>query len=140
MDTTMTESVKHHAANIHPPTGINLRDPSTIERAAIPYNTVCKTCHGAPGVKRAEWVVMTPEPPDLQRTADSWSDGELYWIIKNGIKMTGMPAFGPSRSESDLWAMVAFVRNLPRMSAPQYSRLIQAASAEPPEAGDGHSR
>ena len=47
-----------------------------------------------------------PRPPDLAKTAQDWSTGELFWIVKHGVKMTGMPAFGPTHSDERLWTIV----------------------------------
>lgn len=124
LHTTMKNSVKHHASDVQVPAGINLRDHSLVESAANHFSEMCQMCHGGPGVKPAEWIAMTPEPPDLTHAAADWSDAELYWIIKHGIKMAGMPAFGPSHEEKDLWALAAFVRNLPQMSAQEYKQLV----------------
>ena len=80
-------------------------------------------CHGAPGVKPKPWVVLTPDPPDLSTAVRKWTDAQLYWIVKHGIKMSGMPAFGPSHSEEELWGIVAFLRKLPGMAPEEYERL-----------------
>jgi hypothetical protein len=71
------------------------------------------------GIAKGLW----PEAPDLKETADEWTPSELYWIIKNGIKFTAMPAWGPTHDDHELWAMAAFVHQLPKMSAAQYKEL-----------------
>jgi mono/diheme cytochrome c family protein len=52
-----------------------------------------------------------------------WSTANLFWIVKNGIKMTGMPAFGPTHDDKTIWNIVAFVNQLPNMTAEQYRAL-----------------
>ncbi|AZO21649.1 cytochrome c [Mesorhizobium sp. M1E.F.Ca.ET.045.02.1.1] len=75
---------------------------------------------------------MQPQPPDLKRAATTLNDAELYWVLQNGIKMTGMPAFGPTHNQEELWAMVAFVRHLPKMSLAEYEKITEASE------GGGH--
>ena len=72
---------------------------------------------------------LQPAPPDLTKTAATLDDAELYWIMKNGIKMTGMPAFGPTHNQEELWAMVAFTRRLPEMSQSEYKKITEASEA-----------
>ena len=76
---------------------------------------------------------MTPRPPDLSQVAPRWSDRELFWIVKHGIRLAGMPAFGPTHHDDMLWDIVAFVRTLPTLSAREYARL-----AGTPEPGHDH--
>ena len=121
----MQHSVRTHAAELEVPEGIDLRDASLADKAIGHYSVACATCHGAPGESRAPWMVMYPEPRALTDAAvvNAWSDRELYWIIKHGIKDTGMIALGPTHSEGDLWAVTAFVRQLPDMSPDRYRAL-----------------
>jgi mono/diheme cytochrome c family protein len=65
------------------------------------------------------------------------SDPELYWVIKNGIKMAGVPAFGFTHSEDELWGMVAFVRRLPNLKPKEYKALIRRAHLHEMD-GNGH--
>jgi mono/diheme cytochrome c family protein len=88
----------------------------------------CVDCHGGPGISRAEFAKsMQPEPPDLTKAAATLDDAELYWIMQNGLKMTGMPAFGPTHNQEELWAMVAFTRRLPEMSQSEYEKITEAS-------------
>jgi mono/diheme cytochrome c family protein len=101
------------------------------------YREMCVSCHGAPGVARSEiGTGMTPRPPDLSQVAPRWSDRELFWIVKHGIRLTGMPAFGPTHHDEELWDIVTFVRTLPTLSAREYRRL---AGADPGHDNDGAS-
>ncbi len=56
-----------------------------------------------------------------------WTDDELYWIIGNGIKMTGMPAFGPTHDKDEPWGVVTFVRDLPNLNPKEYQAMVEAA-------------
>ncbi len=79
---------------------------------------------GHPGVDRTEMGQgLNPEGPSLHETAEQWSDRELFWIAKNGMKFTGMPAFGPTHSTEDVWSMVAFIRRVSELSPEEYAAM-----------------
>jgi mono/diheme cytochrome c family protein len=103
-------------------------DPAAVERGLGHYKENCLPCHGAPGVKPAELAQgMNPSPPELdQPMVTSVSDAELFWVVKNGIRMTGMPAFGVNHSDDELRDIVAFVRKLPALDAATKERLKPA--------------
>lgn len=100
------------------------------------YKASCVLCHGAPGIEPREFASgLNPSAPDL--TGDDvqkMEDGALFWVLKHGIRMTGMPAFGNSHSDEELWGVVAFVRELPDLSAEQQKQLSTGAGAH----HDGH--
>lgn len=121
--TTMESSVRARAANVEVPPGIDLLDPELAQRAYGHYSVACTPCHGAPGVEPAPWMVLNPPASLLTETASDWSDTELFWIVSNGIKMTGMPALGPTHGEEDLWAITAFVKQLPSMTPERYQEM-----------------
>ncbi|HEV7516022.1 MAG TPA: cytochrome c [Thermoanaerobaculia bacterium] len=121
------QSVAHHAAGIQAPP---LSDPAQLKIGADHYQEMCVTCHGAPGVKMSEiGAGLNPSPPNLIRSTRDMSPAEVYWIVKNGIRMTGMPAFGPTHDEATLWAITAFVKQLPTMTPQQYQALAPAHAA-----------
>ena len=122
LSTTMDNSVRHHAQGIAVP---NLAALDR-EKGLKHYHQMCVLCHGAPGVKRS--VIgkgQLPEPPDLGKAVNDWTPAELFWIVKHGVKMTGMPAFGPSAKDEDLWTLVAFIRELPKISPAQYQEMTK---------------
>jgi mono/diheme cytochrome c family protein len=126
LDTSMTHSVQRHARGISAPP---LSDPAMIQLGAAHYREMCAGCHGAPGITPAEIAQgLWPEAPDLAKTAGDWTPAQLYWIIKNGLKFTSMPAWGPSHSEKELWAMTAFVQQLPRLSPAGYKAMQDKAT------------
>jgi mono/diheme cytochrome c family protein len=126
LDTSMTHSVQRHARGISAPP---LSDPAMIQLGAAHYHEMCAGCHGAPGVAHAEIAEgLWPEAPDLAKTAGDWTPAQLYWIIKNGLKFTSMPAWGPSHSEKELWAMTAFVQKLPSLSPAEYKAMQDKAA------------
>lgn len=105
-----------------------LHDPALVQRGFVLYQEMCAVCHGAPGVARERiGVGLNPNPPPLVEAAERWSTAELYWIIENGLKLAGMPAFGLGEEPADLWALVAFTRRLSTLSPVEY-RLMAAAA------------
>jgi len=89
------------------------------------FRVHCVTCHGAPGVDPTEeGASLNPPAPGLTLPrVQARPDGELYWIVSRGVRMTGMPAFGPSRSEQEIWQLVAALRRLPKLSDAQKQAL-----------------
>jgi len=124
METARIRSIKAHAAGILVPPGFD--DPAKIPMGVEHFAAHCAVCHGAPGVPHGDIAQgLYPPPPDLAKTAPLYSSAELFWIVKNGIKMTGMPAWS-DHSDPELWATVAFVKKLPGMSEQDYARLVMA--------------
>jgi hypothetical protein len=75
---------------------------------------MCVICHSAPGIEQSEISKgQNPEPPDLGEEVLKSSREELFWIVKNGLKMTGMPAFGLSPSDREIGDIVGFITRLP---------------------------
>lgn len=99
--------------------------PEVIREALGEYREHCLLCHGAPGVDAGEiGSGLNPAPPDLTiPTVQARSDGELFWLTSEGIRMTGMPAFGPTESEEDIWKIVAFLRHLPELTDDEQKQL-----------------
>lgn len=113
--TTLDHSVARHARGIEPPA---LCDARLLSEGQGLYVADCASCHGdatqpPSGVGKG----LRPSPPLLRETAKDWTPAELYWIVKNGIRMTGMPAWGGSYSDQDLWRVVAYTAQLPDLAA-----------------------
>lgn len=89
------------------------------------YRHMCVTCHGAPGVDASEaGAGLNPAPPDLTlERVQKRTDGELFWLTQNGIRMTGMPGFGPTHDDTEIWKIVAFLRRLPELTAEEQAAL-----------------
>ena len=125
LSTTMDNSVRRHASGIEP--GARYAGPDRAEGLEH-YQAMCVVCHGTPGVDPGEvGLGLNPPAPDLAESVTDLEPREVYWIIKNGIKMTGMPAFGPTHDEAALWNLTAFVKNLPGTTPQQYSQWVAAA-------------
>ena len=124
INTLRDNSIKHHAnySNIKPP---DLSETTLIKTGFLHYNRMCVGCHGAPGIEQGETALdgFYPRPPKLVRTAKDWTPEQLFWILKNGLKMSAMPAFGPTHPDSLIWAMVAFTQKLPTLTKEQYQNL-----------------
>jgi mono/diheme cytochrome c family protein len=105
--------------------------PEVLRDGLSHYRENCVGCHGAPGVDAAEYGQgLNPPAPDLTLPRiQKRPDGELYWIVANGIRMTGMPAFGPTHKEEELWMIVAFLRHLPELS-PEEEKALKPAAEE----------
>jgi mono/diheme cytochrome c family protein len=111
-------------------------DPANIAVGMDHYRENCVDCHGGPGVTPAELAKgLHPDAPKLWKTgSQSMTDGELFWTIRNGVRMTGMPAFAPTHTDKEIWQIVTFVRHLPQLTADERATL-QAATEE----GDHHA-
>lgn len=132
----MERSVATHALGVEPPA--DLDDPGMVLLGAGHYATGCAACHGAPGQPRSPVALaMTPPPPELVETVAKWSPEELFWIVRNGVKMTAMPAWVAFGREDEVWAMVAFLLRLPELDQAAYRRLAFGDAAEAPQSATG---
>lgn len=116
----------------------NLADTVRIKRGAANYDAMCAQCHLAPGVETSElYEGLNPKPPVLYKNASfANKPNETFWVIKNGIKMTGMPAWGINNSDEQIWDMIALTSALNKMTVTQYKKLV--ASGKHTHKGDSH--
>lgn len=115
---TMIHSVQSHASDIVEPASASA---AQVRRGFCQYETHCVACHGASAVARERWVTgLEPAPPYLLDVTQRFRPRELFWIAKNGIKMTGMPAWRNSMSDEQVWDVVAFLEAMPKMDSQQY--------------------
>ncbi|WP_230532411.1 c-type cytochrome [Microvirga roseola] len=130
-DTTFHNSVERQADDVLAPADIT---PAMIAAGATAYKSMCQHCHAGPGVDRAEWANgMRPRPPHLTEAAAEWEPQEVFWIVRHGVKMSGMPAFGPTHGDEAIWSIAAFVKQLPAMTPEEYAQLGSAQ-----QGGGGH--
>ena len=132
----LDRSVARRATNQKNPLPMNAE---TLREGLHEFGENCVVCHGAPGVDPgAIGQGLNPGAPDLTLPrVQARSDGEVFWIISNGIRMTGMPAFSPTHDEKELWEMVAFIRHLPEITDEETARLkAEAAGEEEREEGE----
>ena len=130
MSTTMHASVDRRAKDIDVPD----LDDEALQLAGInDFDAMCAACHGAPGKDpEAMGQGLNPPAPNLKESAAHSTAAELFWVTKHGIKMTGMPSWGASHDDEAIWPVVAFMTQLPKLSADAYQAML--ASAE----GSGH--
>ena len=100
-------------------------DPATLAKGRSEYAEHCQVCHGLPEAEQSSIAQgLNPPVPDLaEPTTQARSDGELFFIVSQGIRLSGMPAFAKSEPDDVRWAMVAFVRHLPKLSAEERAEL-----------------
>jgi mono/diheme cytochrome c family protein len=125
LEVARERSIDRRAAHIDVP---DLTDPELIRSGAGNYNAMCVTCHLSPDAQETELSIgLYPRPP-------RWDDlGEVdprtaFWVIKHGIKASGMPAWGKSMDDRYLWGMVAFTQQFKTMTAAQYTAQVSASS------------
>ena len=112
------QSIRRQARGIAAP---RLDDPAQVARGALCYRDKCMVCHGGPGVAQGDiGRSMQPLPGPLVDAGRRFDAPELYWVVKKGIKMSGMPAWEYRMSDADLWATVAFLERLPSLTPAQF--------------------
>jgi cytochrome c553 len=126
-------SVATHSLGIDPP---ELDAAQLVFRGAGHYETGCRPCHGSPGIEQPRVArAMLPAPPDLSTRVKSWETPELFHIVKHGIKLTGMPAWPSQQRDDEVWAVIAFLLELPELDGAEYRALVYGdAALEPTEA------
>jgi mono/diheme cytochrome c family protein len=124
----LNRSVARRAPTTHNPLPVT---PATWRAGLVHYKENCVVCHGAPGVDPAELGQgLNPAAPDLTLPrVQNRPDGETFWIVSNGIRTTGMPAFSPTHKSEEIWQIVAFVRHLPELTADE-QKALKAGSEE----------
>ncbi len=128
LERALQQSVRLRARNIRAPA---LDDPRLLQRGAICYRDNCAQCHGAPAIAAADFALgMQPLPGPLIDATARWRSRELYWITRNGITMSGMPAWEYRLADNDLWAVVAFVQRLSAISAREVHELSSQLTGE----------
>jgi mono/diheme cytochrome c family protein len=118
-------SIAVRAREIDPP---SLEDPMRIGAGAERYAALCVDCHLAPGMTRSDIRAgLYPHPPNLAQE-DTRDATRAFWIIKHGIKMSAMPAWGKTLDDVAIWNLVAFLRQMPAMTPETYQQLSQGHS------------
>ena len=121
----LERSVDTYSGGIKVP---DLDDPALIHLGARHFATGCEPCHGAPGIRQGPIAAsMYPSAPPLGERVDDWEPEELFWIIRHGFKLTGMPHWPGEGRDDEVWPVVAFVRELRGMTAARYAELAGAS-------------
>lgn len=117
-------SVETRAASVNVPPPSN---SAMLIEGAEHYDAMCTGCHLAPGMSENEMRPgMNPKPPVLFRMPRG-NPAEQFWIVKHGLKMTGMPAWGATHTDEEIWNMVALLQKLPTLSPADYRALVAKA-------------
>jgi len=133
IERTLAPWARDRAVERHAPKVLNpyAGDPSAIAVGMDHYRENCLVCHGAPGIPATEIAKgLNPPPPSLGSEESDTPDGELFWVTKHGIRLTSMPAFGPTHTDEEIWKIVAFVRHLPDLTPEEKSSLQEAEEGE----------
>jgi cytochrome c553 len=129
----MRRSVETHAWGIKTP---QLDDPALFERGIGHFQGGCAPCHGAPGFPPNPIAQqMLPAPPVLSKTVANWKPHQLFWIVKHGLKYTGMPAWPAPGRDDEVWAIVAFLVRLPGLSPQEYRNFALIDAKDGPAVG-----
>jgi mono/diheme cytochrome c family protein len=128
LNTTMKRSVIAAARNVADPPPFS---DEMVKDGFGHYDEMCTVCHAGPGIERSEiGKGLNPQAPDLAEAVKAWTARQLFWIIKHGVKMTGMPSFGATHDDDEVWSIVAFVEKLPQISPEQYQRMKREAGPD----------
>ena len=139
MQTLREHSIERRSKDLTVP---NLDDPQLILNGAGQYAAMCTGCHLAPGMADSEIRPgLYPQPPELSKFKSD--PREAFWVIKHGIKMSAMPAWGGSHDDATIWSMVAFLQELPGLTSDEYKAIVAKAPPDDdmgPMGGDhGHA-
>jgi mono/diheme cytochrome c family protein len=140
LETLRERSIARSANDIVVP---NLSDPSLLLAGGADYNDMCSGCHLRPGASENDMTIgLYPSPANLasklgehrrddDQTMHEETARRAFWIIKHGIKASGMPAWGPTHDDARIWAMVSFLQKLPELNETQYQILTARSEQEP---------
>lgn len=126
IELTMQRSVQLRAREAETP---DLTRVELIDKGFSHYRNRCLQCHGGPGVAPDDAALgMTPVPANLIPTTQQWTAAKFHWVVKNGIKMTGMPAWKYRMSDGEIWEVVAFVKErLPYLSPAEFRKMVSGS-------------
>ncbi|QDH70061.1 c-type cytochrome [Marilutibacter alkalisoli] len=128
LETARERSIAARTADLQVPA--DLDDPARIRQGSGNYDAMCTGCHLKPGMTETELSKgLYPQPPDLTR--QHVDPAKAFWVIKHGIKASGMPAWGTSMDDEYIWNMAAFLQELPGLDNAAYTALVAGS--------DGHS-
>jgi len=118
-------------STINVPDGLD--KPAVIEAGAMLFGKTCTTCHSGPGLMPTRVAQgLNPSPPNLFRAGRNAEPNETFWFIKNDVKMTGMPGFGPTLTDTEIWSLTAFLAEAPNMNSPVFTQLTGLAATAAP--------
>ena len=126
LEFSMEQSISTYSLGVEAP---SLDKEWLVLKGAGHYEVGCNPCHGNPKLPSPRIAqAMTPKPPYLPSVVHEWDPEELFYIVKHGVKFTGMPAWPAQQRDDEVWAMVAFLRELPQLTPQQYYELVRGSS------------
>ena len=133
LETMRDRSIETRAAGLQAP---DLSEPKRIVQGAGNYNAMCVGCHLSPGMAESELSKgLYPAPPNLSK--EKVEPAQAFWVIKHGIKASGMPAWGKSMSDEYVWNMAAFLQELPKLDADRYKEMVAHSGGHHHDHGGG---
>jgi mono/diheme cytochrome c family protein len=126
LETLRNKAIERASADINLP---SLDSAELLLAGGPDYNDMCAGCHLKPGKTQSDMSLgLYPVPPNLAKPTHVNTDAQAlarrqFWVIKHGIKASGMPAWGPTHDDQRIWAMVAFLQKLPELSPEEYQIL-----------------
>jgi mono/diheme cytochrome c family protein len=125
----MHESVRNHASDVK---GEAPKDAASLRAGAALYRANCIACHGGPGVAVANFAKsMQPAPGPLIDASKRWTAPEMVWIVRHGIKTSGMPAWKYHMSDTQIWQVVGFLAHMPRLTPQQFATFDSGVAPAP---------
>jgi mono/diheme cytochrome c family protein len=130
LETLRNKAIERASSEISVP---SLESAELLLAGGPDYNDMCAGCHLKPGKDQSDMSIgLYPTPPNLSAEGDTeeYEHGDVqqlasrqFWVIKHGIKASGMPAWGATHDDQRIWAMVAFLQKLPQLSPEEYQIL-----------------
>ncbi len=134
LETMRERSIETRAGGLQSP---DLSETARIVQGAGNYNAMCVGCHLAPGMAESELSKgLYPAPPNL--STEQVEPGQAFWVIKHGIKASGMPAWGKSMSDEYVWNMAAFLQKLPELDEGRYKDMVARSGGHHHDHGGAH--
>ena len=137
METMIASTARHFAV---PLSARGARNPVPLTAATVGegrdhFADHCANCHANDGSGRTEiGTSLYPKAPDMRSAhTQNLSDGELFYIIKNGVRLTGMPAWSGDHSDDDNWKLVHFIRHLPKITPEEIEQMKRMNPISPHE-------
>ncbi len=125
LKTTRSKSIEARASTVQVP---DLSDKMLQLAGINDFDSMCAKCHTAPGQQPSSLALgLNPPAPDLAEEALEESPQVLFWVTKNGIRMTGMPAWGMTHKDDEIWPVIAFLQALPDLDGIAYREMLEEA-------------
>ncbi|MGI9534567.1 MAG: c-type cytochrome [Thermodesulfobacteriota bacterium] len=116
-------SIKRNAKGVKNPYDVN--DKEIYVKGFREYEEMCVQCHGAPGIEpSATGKGLNPKPPIFpEEELYEYTLEDIFWVTKNGVKMTGMPAYGPTHDDEVIWSIAIFLDKSRNLTEEEYKKL-----------------